>query len=95
MEGELSILKANVDSCDNLIADYKYELSKCRNIYATYDKLLQEKNVVIDLDGQEIKLMKREARILKTKLIATGIALPLAAGGSGVVFTFLVMSLKK
>lgn len=95
MEGELAILKTQVDSCNNLISEYQYEIEHCKGVYAMYNELIKQKDVVLALDGQEIRLLKKRAKLLQVKLISTGVALPVAAGGAGVAIAFLIMTLKK
>jgi len=95
LQGELAIARTQLDSCDELLQSYEYLLERCNDIYANYDALVAEKNRYIGLDAQEIKLLKRQAKLLRVKLIATGVALPVAAGGAGVAITFLVITFKR
>lgn len=95
LQGELAIARTQIDSCDELIQSYEFLLERCNDIYANYDALVAEKNRYIGLDAQEIKLLKQRAKLLRVKLIATGVAVPVAAGGAGVVLTYLILTFKK
>lgn len=95
LQSELAVARTQIDSCDELVQSYEYLLERCNTIYESYDALVAEKDHYIGLDDKEIKLLKRQAKLLRIKLIATGVALPVAGAGAAAGITFLVMTLSK
>lgn len=95
LRDELAISRTQIDSCDELTQSYEYLLEKCNDVYQNYDALVAEKNNYIGLDAKEIKLLKKQIRLLRTKLIATGVLVPVAAGGAAIGLTYLFMTIRK
>ena len=91
LQCELAIVQESADSCSSIVSDYEALLTNMHRLQGEIFALANSKDETIELDRKEINLLKRKAKMLHRKAIATGVLVPVAAAGAGVVITFLVL----